>query len=118
MANFPTTPKPSYPIEELPANPEVLVSVHKDGSEQRRLKGTGGGQEFRIPFGSTLPITYTEMNAILTHWASETAMLNAFTWTHPERGTEYLVRYAERPSFRHVAYNAYEGEVRLKVVLA
>jgi hypothetical protein len=118
MADFPSTPKPSYPIEELPSNPEILVSVHKDGTEQRRYKGAGGGQEFRIPYGATLPITYAEMSQILSHWAEETALLNSFNWTHPERGTVYKVRYAERPSFRHVGLNSYEGEVRLKVVPA
>jgi phage-related protein len=117
MADFPADPLPSYPIEESVAEPEVLVSVHKDGSEQRRFKGGGKGRTFRLSFGASAPITNSQRQAILDHYAGQYGSLNAFNWTHPERTTEtYLVRYAERPQFRHVGYNAYEGEVILQEV--
>lgn len=116
MANFPTSPRPSYPIEETPGEPEVLISTHKDGSEQRRLKGDGKGRQFRLSFGSSMPVTNTERLAIVNHYIAQDGALTAFYWTHPERGDVHLVRYAEAPSFRHVGYNAYEGEVRLQEV--
>lgn len=119
MAAFPSSPRPSYPIEERAAEPEVLVSQHRDGSEQRRLKAAGKGRQFNLAFGTSLPITDAERQAILTHYAGELGQLNSFQWTHPERTAETItVRYAEAPEFTHVGYNAYEGRVVLQEVPA
>jgi phage-related protein len=117
MANFPSDPKPSYPIEETLTEPEVLVSVHKDGSEQRRLKGAGRRRTFRVPFGTSCPITNTQRMNIVDHFMANRT-LTAFNWVHPERAETILVRYAQTPTFSHVAYNAYEGEVQLQEVPA
>ncbi|MCL4797635.1 MAG: hypothetical protein KJZ84_23935 [Bryobacteraceae bacterium] len=112
MANFPSSPRPSYPIEERAAEPDVLVSQHRDGSEQRRLKAAGKGRQFTLNFGSSLPITNAERQAILSHYADEKGKLNAFQWQHPERTSETItVRYGEAPEFTHVGYDAYEGRV-------
>ena len=116
MPNFPADPKPDYPIEEIPAAPEVLISVHRDGSEQRRYKGAGRRGSFRLRFGGAAPLTSTERAAILDHYAGQNGILTAFLWTHPERGSTHLVRYAEPPAVRLVAYNAYEVDVLLEVV--
>jgi hypothetical protein len=117
MANFPSVPKPDYPIEEMPAVPDVLISTHKDGSEQRRLKGGGKGRMFRLPFGSSMPISNAERLAILNHYAGQNGVANSFNWQHPERTAEtYVVRYAEPPKFRLVGYNFYDGEVTLQEV--
>ena len=119
MPDFPSNPKPEYPIEEVPAVPEVLVSKHRDGSEQRRLKGAGEGPTFMLPFGQSCPITKTQRDAILNHFAGQHGTLTAFNWTHPERTAEtILVRYVDAPSFRLVGYNAYQGQVNLKQVPA
>jgi len=118
MPDFPTDPLPDYPIEETVVEPEVLISTHKDGSEQRRLKGAGKRRTFRLRFGSSLPITNAQRQAIEDHYAGQNGRLTAFNWTHPERGTIYLVRYEEAPEFRHVGYDAYEGEVLLQEVPA
>jgi hypothetical protein len=117
MPDFPSSPKPHYPIDETPVAPEVLVTVHRDGSEQRRYKGPGKRRTFRLSFGSSLPITLAERNAILDHWTEENGTALSFSWTHPERTEEtYTVRYAEAPSCRHVGYDAYEVEVTLQEV--
>lgn len=118
MADFPSSPKPDYPIEETPAAPEVLVSRHRDGSEQRRLKGAGDGPTFSMRFGGSCPITATEMGALTSHYAGEDGELQSFHWTHPERGGSLLVRYVGAPRVNHVAYNAYQVEVKLMVVPA
>ncbi len=118
MADFPTSPKPSYPIEETAQQPEVLISRHKDGSEQRRYKGAGAKGAWALSFGSSCPITNAERQAIMTHYSANST-LTAFNWTHPERTSEtHLVRYAEAPVFNHVGYDAYEGQVKLQEVLA
>jgi len=117
MADFPTSPRPSYPIEETAAQPEVLISRHKDGSEQRRYKGAGDRRTFVLPFGSSCPITNAERLVIVNHWADHST-LTAFNWTHTERGETIRVRYVEAPNFRHVGYDAYEGQVKLKEVPA
>jgi phage-related protein len=119
MPDFPSNPKPDYPIEETPAAPEVLISVHRDGSQQRRLKGSGKGSTFRLSFGGSAPITKVQRDALLNHFAGQHGPLDAFNWTHPERTDEtHLVHYVETPTFRLVGFNAYEGEIRLEVVPA
>lgn len=118
MPDFPTSPRPCYPIEETSAEPEVLVSTHRDGSEQRRLKGAGRGRTFRLSFGTSMPITNTERLAIVNHFAAQNGSAIAFHWTHPERGEVFLVRYVEAPRWQHVGYDAYQGEVVLQEVPA
>lgn len=118
MADFPLDPMPDYPIEETSSEPEVLISTHKDGSEQRRYKGAGRRRTFRLTFGRSLPITNAQRLAIANHFTGQAGTAMAFSWAHPERGDVYLVRYAERPSFRLVAYGCYEAEVSLQEVPA
>ena len=79
MAAFPSNPKPNYPIDETPVEPEVLVSKHRDGSEQRRLKGAGVRRQFRLTFGNSSPATQAQMTTLLAHWTGENGTLNAFT---------------------------------------
>jgi hypothetical protein len=119
MADFPTTPKPDYPVEETPAAPEVLISTHKDGSEQRRYKGAGKGPTFRLSFGASLPISNAERLAILNHYDGQSGTTLAFNWHHPERmGETHLVRYTELPQIRHVCFNGYEATVSFQEVPA
>jgi len=118
LADYPSNPIPVYPIDETPATPEVLVSTHRDGSEQRRLKGSGRKRTFRLSYGGDMPLTNAQRLTIENHFAGQNGMLTAFNWTHPERGTIYICRYAEPPRVRHVGYNAYEVEVVLQEVPA
>lgn len=118
MADFPSTPKPVYPIDETPIAPEVLISTFRDGSEQRRLKGAGKKRLFKLKFGGGLPMTAAEKNGIETHYAGENGTLSSFNWTHPETAEVIKVRYNSAPSFNHVAYNFYEGTVELQEVPA
>jgi phage-related protein len=119
MANFPIDPAPSYPIEEAWAEPQVLISKHRDGTEQRRLKGAGTLSSYKLVFGASLPITNTQRLAILSHYAGQNGTLASFIWVHPERAGEvHLVRYAEKPTFQHVGYDCYEGSVTLQEVSA
>jgi len=116
MADFPSSPLPEYPIEELFAEPDVLISQHRDGSEQRRYKGAGKLEEFILRFGQSLPLTNTERMAIVNHYIAQHGRATSFNWAHPERGTVYLVRYNDRPNFQLVGYNCYSGSISLKVV--
>lgn len=118
MAAFPTDPRPSYPIEESPVEPDVLISRHRDGSEQRRLKGAGTRREFRLTFGSSCPMTDAGRLALVNHFAGQQGTLTSFSWTHPERAEVITVRYGAKPTFRHVGYNAYEAEVVFQEVAA
>lgn len=119
MANFPTDPVPSYPIEETWPEPQVLVSKHRDGTEQRRLKGAGTLALYKIPYGSSLPITNAQRLALLDHYNAQEGTLVSFLWLHPERiGETHLVRYAEKPTFQLVGYNCYQGNVTLQEVPA
>lgn len=116
MADFPSSPLPSYPIEETEIAPEVLVSAHRDGSEQRRLKGAGKKRIFKLSFGADLPVTNTERLAIVNHFVGESGNLTAFNWTHPDRAELILVRYNAVPAFKNKGYNFYEGTVELQEV--
>lgn len=118
MANFPTDPLPDYPVEEGAAAPEVLISKFRDGKEQRRYKGAGAKRTFRLSFGSSGFITNTQRLAIVNHHAGQNGSADSFNWTHPERAEVILCRYAEAPSFSHIGYNAYQGNVVLQEVAA
>jgi hypothetical protein len=118
MAAFPTNPLPDYPLEETAQEFDVQITRHRDGSEQRRKKGAGKRRVFKLGFGGSLPITQTEMQAILDHWTGQNGMTTSFAWAHPERGTNYTVRYDAVPTFTLVAYNFYTGSVVLQEVPA
>lgn len=122
--DFPTDPLPEYPVEETPAEPEVLISAHRDGTEQRRFKGAGRRRKFRIPFGQSMPITYAQRSNILNHHQQALGNTSAFNFTYPERVNGSLTmetikcRYDAAPVFQHVGFNAYSGEVMLQEVVA
>lgn len=118
MADFPSAPGNDYPVEISLAEPEVLISRHRDGSEQRRLKGAGSKRMIRLSFGSSMPITYTQYQAILSHYAGQNGSAVAFNWTNIETAETLLCRYAERPSVQHVGYDAYTVNVTLQEVTA
>jgi|DewCreStandDraft_4_1066084.scaffolds.fasta_scaffold09090_6 phage-related protein len=118
MADFPTIRRPDYPVEVQAPEPEVLVSRHRDGSEQRRLRGAGDGRIFRFTIGQSTPLTRQEAQAFLDHYAQQYGQLFAFNWTHPEWNEILVVRYAGPIQVRHVGYNAYELELQLKEVPA
>lgn len=118
MADFPSNPLPDYPIEITAAAPEVLISTHRDGSEQRRLKGAGRKRIFRLSFGSSMPITNTQRLALVNHYAGQDGSTTSFTWTNVETAEAITCRYAEPPNFRHSGYNSYEGSVTLQEVPA
>lgn len=118
MADFPASPLPCYPISQTVTTPQVLVTRHRDGSEQRRLKGPGSRRTFKLQFGTSQPITNVERLAIVNHFATENGTLTAFNWTHPETAEVILVRYGAAPTFEHAAYNCYTGSVELQEVPA
>ena len=97
MADFPTSPLPSYPLEETATAPEVLVTVHRDGTEQRRLKGAGKKRTYKLVFGSALPITDAERITLKNHFAGQNGTLTAFNWTHPDRAETLLCRHSDIP---------------------
>lgn len=105
-------------MEVQAPEPEVLVSRHRDGSEQRRLRGAGDGRLFRFTIGHSAPLTKSEAQQFLDHYAQQHGQLLAFHWTHPEWSETLLVRYAGPIRIAHVGYNAYELEVQLKEVPA
>jgi hypothetical protein len=120
MANYPTSPLPEYPLEEVRNEPEVLITKHKDGSEQRRLKSTTGTlRSFKLMYGNSCPLTFTEVSLITSHYDGEYGNLNSFNFVHPERtGETYVCRYNARPKSSLVGINSYTLQVELQVVPA
>ena len=119
MPDYPDNPLPDYPIEETTQAPDVLVSMMRDGSEQRRLKGAGKMRTFKLTYGDPCPVTQLERKSILDHYFAANGTLNAFNWQHPERTTEIIkVRYSVPPVFSLTAYNCYQGSVELQEVPA
>lgn len=118
MADFPSSPAPVYPISETAIKPEVLVSVFRDGSEQRRMKGAGPKRVFKLKFGGAMPITETEKAAIDAHYSGQNGNLTSFSWTHPDRGEVITVRYAAPPDWTNDGYNFYNGTIQFQEVPA
>ena len=115
MANFPANPKPDYPIQEQGRAYEVLISSHRDGSEQRRKKGNGKLPSYALTFTA---ISKTERDAFLLHYNGENGMTSSFTWVHPEWGSNHTVRYAKPWQFTLVALDTYDAAVELQEVPA
>lgn len=107
MANFPQTRKPDYPVDTFVEEPDVLIHAHRDGSEQRRLRGAGSLGGFRFTMGGSLPLSTADKDEILAHWTGQDGTLTAFNWAHPETAANHVVRYARRPDVQHVAYGRF-----------
>ena len=107
MANFPTSRKPDYPVEEIWVEPDVRIHQHRDGSEQRRKIGAGVLGGFRFTMGGSLPLTAAHKDEILSHWLGQDGTLTAFNWLHPETGANHVVRYGSRPSVSHLHYQRF-----------
>jgi len=117
MANFPTTPLPDTPLnEEAAQTADVLISAHRDGSEQRRKVGDGRGRRFSLVW--TYEISRAERDSIIAHYNGQNGMLTAFVWTHPETGENITVRYDGIPQDQQVAYDAYTMQVQFQEVAA
>ncbi len=118
MANFPTTPLPSYPVKMDWSMPDVVISKHRDGSEQRRFRGQGERRRFELQFGTDLPLRKAEHDDLLTHYNNSLGQLQSFDWVHPETAETIKVRYSGRPSWQHTGYDCYTGTITLEEVPA
>ena len=117
MADFPNL-NPDYPVTETPADPDVLISRHRDGSQQRRLRGAGPKRRWRVGFGTALPMPQSERDQIDAHFQGQNGSLTAFNWTHPETTEVILVIYVRRPTFTHVGFDLYSVDVEFEEVAA
>lgn len=118
MANFPAIESYEYPVAQTPATPDVLISKHRDGSEQRRLKGAGPMRRWELNLGAEFPMEKTERDAILAHFAGQNGMLDAFLWDHPETAEQVTVRYDAEPTEQLVAVGLYSMAVVFQEVPA
>src|SRR5260370_17475143 len=119
MCNYPAGPLPEYPLEEERTEPDVLITTHKDGSEQRRLKSAGKLRSFKLSYGNSCGLTYIEASLITAHYDGEFGNLNSFNFVHPERTAEtYVCRYAKRPKMTLKGINAYSLKMELLLVPA
>lgn len=117
MPSFPSTPLPDTPLDEEAAQTaEVLVSPHRDGSEQRRKVGDGRGRRFTLRW--TYPLTRAERDSIISHYNGQDGMLTAFQWAHPETAEAITVRYDGPPQSSQIAYDAHTMTVTFQEVAA
>lgn len=118
MANFPTTVRPDYPVEEIWPEADVAIHTHRDGSEQRRKVGAGPLGGFRFTIGGTLPLSKAQRDEIYAHFAGQDGTLTAFNWLNQETAENHVVRYARRPDSSHVRYGRYTLQIELVKVPA
>lgn len=116
MPDFPANPKPDYPLEETTPEPEVLITRHRDGTEQRRYKGAGRRRTFRLRYTG---LTNAERQTLQAHFLAQNGAAVSCNWVHPERTSEtYKVRYTGPWSFTLAAYDMYDAAVELQEVTA
>lgn len=68
----------------------VIVSEMEDGSEQRRPRAAGAVTGFRI---MSPPMTKAQADTLRAFWVSKKGRLIVFTFTSPNDGLEYSVRF-------------------------
>ena len=108
MSDFTFTP--DFVVDEN-VQYKTLVSEFENGTEQRRRKWSTPLRKWSLRFHNR---TQSELNAIKSFFISKYGSLRAFTWTNPNDGVEYVVRFVEDSfKFSLKAYHLYDLEFDL-----
>lgn len=81
-------------IQEAGDGFTVDVVQFEDTTEQRALRTSTPIREFQV---TTRPLTVTERAALKTfYYSTVTGSLGRFTWTNPEDGIQYTVKFKDK----------------------
>lgn len=89
MADFPLTP--DFPVEET-IRDKTLISEYDNGNEQRRSKWSAPLREFTLSFKNRTTAEYQSLKNFIL---SKRVALISFTFTNPNDGTDYTVRFKD-----------------------
>ncbi len=111
MSDFTFTP--DFVVDEN-VQYKTIVSEFENGTEQRRRKWSTPLRKWSLKFHNK---TQSELNAIKSFFTSKYGAYASFTWTNPNDGVEYVVRFVE-DSFKFAlkAYQMYDVEFDLTEV--
>jgi len=101
---------PDFTVDESVAF-KTIVSEFENGAEQRRRKWATPQRRWSLRFKSK---TQAELNAVKSFFLAKYGALIAFTWTNPNDGVEYTVRFVD-DSFKFTLkdYQIYDFEFDL-----
>ena len=104
---------PEYPLDEAPED-AVLRAKFEDGTEQTRPKFTRN----RYTFTMAWKLMPTEEKELLEEFYNKTTKNGSvmFNWNHPLTGKQYVVRFAEPPTYKLVLKNYYQVSIKVREV--
>jgi hypothetical protein len=91
MANYPTSPKPSYSVVK-DINYKTLISNFENGAEQRRNKWSQGKLSFSLVYKI---LTAAQMTILWDFYIARKGSFESFTYTDVISATAYTVRFSE-----------------------
>jgi phage-related protein len=90
---------------------KTLVSEYENGAEQRRRKWENPRRKWFLRFNTRIK---SELVNIMNFFVNKSGAYQGFTWTNPNDGIEYFVRFVEDSlKFTLKAYEIYDLELRL-----
>ena len=98
---------PDFVFEET-LEYKTLVSEFESGVEQRRRKWAAPLRKWRLRFSNR---TKADMELVRNFFSAKYGAFMAFTWTNPNDGAEYTVRFSDDSfKFTMKAYEVYDFE--------
>jgi len=98
---------PDYTVDET-VTFKTAVSEFENGAEQRRKKWANPQRKWSLKFHNRKK---SEVEAVKAFFTGKFGALTAFTWTNPNDGVEYSVRFADDSfKFSLKDYDLYDFE--------
>lgn len=110
---FPTlSHPPEYPLKETRIDQSLKSEVEK-GYVVTRPRFTRTRKRIRVTYNV---LSQADKNTLDTFVDTVKGDANIFTWTHPQSGTVYNVRFAKPPEFELFAIDYWKTEFDLETV--
>jgi len=106
--------EPSYTFSETPEF-NTLVSKFENGAEQRRAVRSNPIRSWKLEFKNVPKSVY---ESVREFYISKKGQFSSFTWTNPNDGIEYIVRFGDdKINFERNAFNVYSFIIQLLEIL-
>lgn len=110
MPSFPTlSVKPKYPIKEEKEDPTIR-SDFEGGYQHTRPRNTRVRRKFTVQYHNLPETDKSGSNKLDDFVATVKFGADSFTWTHPDTGTSYTVRFAQIPAYQTIFKDRYDCE--------
>ena len=116
MPAFPTlSVKPIFPVGEVPEDPTVR-SVFEGGYQHTRPRHTRNRRKFQLQYHNLPETDKSGANKLDAFIVTVKSGADSFTWTHPDTGTSYTVRFFQTPVYQNIHKDKYDCDFILMEV--